>query len=592
MQWEAEAVDYPPVVAINPKTGEDETLNYAPKIDDKSYQYLLGAQIQLVSEQLAALTGKPINEILDQLAAKVNSGFVRLSSSAYDFFPSNFTEVQRNAAGLAINNAIETLNAAAYAQVDWDGDGKGDGGYGFDSETYDIYHEIFRINSKMQVVSENLQKLLAKILNNELNISFAQFNDDFSTYGLSAQLNNLTGIAVNVFGPESADFARTINEDGSYTFKVADFTFIKGDPDDVFTSVVIEWSVDEGTLKLGNQFVTSGMEIAIADIESGLLTFTPEANKNGNNYTHFNFRVADQKFFTDHIHTMTFNVTAVNDAPLVNKAIATQTIVSNTAFNFSFANDTFKDLEGDSLTYTATLADGSALPTWLTFNAIERRFSGTPTVTDATNLTIKITASDNKGGIVTNSFNLFVTKSILVQGDSQKIISGQDNDHIITNNGTNFVDSGDGNDYIQGGKDRDLLFGNNGNDLIFGGDGNDIIRGNNGDDFLLGEEGNDSILAGDGNDILIGGAGNDNLTGNSGWDTFVLTLDGGEDKIIDFEPGIDYLGLRGEISYDSLNFEVDGNNTLISSQIDNNLRVIVINQPLSAINNSANFINF
>ncbi|NTV75870.1 MAG: hypothetical protein HGA66_16905, partial [Holophaga sp.] len=33
---------------------------------------------------------------------------------------------------------------------------------------------------------------------------------------------------------------------------------------------------------------------------------------------------------------------------------------------------------GDTLTYTATQADGSALPTWLTFTAATRTFSGTP----------------------------------------------------------------------------------------------------------------------------------------------------------------------------------------------------------------------
>jgi Ca2+-binding RTX toxin-like protein len=494
------AVDHPPMIDINPKTGKSETLNYAPRIDDKSYQYLLGAQIQLASEQLALLTGKPINEVLDHLAAKINSGTVTLSSFDSSFFPSDFTKVQKLAAGLAINEAIITLGQAAYKQVDYNGDGIGDNGYGFDSETYDIYHEIFRINSKMQIISENLQKLLPKISRNELDISFAQFNDDFSTSGLYAKLNNATGIAVNVFGPESVDFARTINEDSSYTFQLSDFTFIKGDPDDVFKSVYIEWSVDQGSLKLGSQFVTSGMEINVSDIAAGLLTFTPQANKNGNNYTHFNFRVADGKFFTDHIHTMTFNVTGVNDAPVVNKAIATQTAFSNTAFNFSFANDIFKDLEDNSLTYSATLADGSALPTWLTFNAIERRFSGTPTVTDATNLTIKITATDS--GHLSTSTNLKLNVFNSINGTAQ-------NDILNGTDGNDTLNGGLGDDTLNGGLGHDTLNGASGNDTLNGGLGHDTLNGASGNDTLKGDLGNDILNGGTDADILIGGDGDD-----------------------------------------------------------------------------------
>jgi len=85
-------------------------------------------------------------------------------------------------------------------------------------------------------------------------------------------LNNLTGIAVNVFAPETADFTRTISEESSYTFTVADFPFTKGDPDDTLKSVIVEWTVDQGDLKLGDKFVTSGMEIMVQDIQAGKLT--------------------------------------------------------------------------------------------------------------------------------------------------------------------------------------------------------------------------------------------------------------------------------------------------------------------------------
>ncbi|MBF0449909.1 MAG: putative Ig domain-containing protein [Candidatus Magnetomorum sp.] len=50
-------------------------------------------------------------------------------------------------------------------------------------------------------------------------------------------------------------------------------------------------------------------------------------------------------------------------------------------YSFTFASDTFNDVDaGDSLSYTATLDNDSALPSWLSFNASTRAFTGTPTM--------------------------------------------------------------------------------------------------------------------------------------------------------------------------------------------------------------------
>ena len=46
------------------------------------------------------------------------------------------------------------------------------------------------------------------------------------------------------------------------------------------------------------------------------------------------------------------------------------------------ARPTFTDPEGDSLTYTASLSDGTALPAWLSFHVATRTFSGTPQEAD------------------------------------------------------------------------------------------------------------------------------------------------------------------------------------------------------------------
>ena len=47
-----------------------------------------------------------------------------------------------------------------------------------------------------------------------------------------------------------------------------------------------------------------------------------------------------------------------------------------------------------ALTYAATLADGSTLPSWLSFDASSRTFSGTPSNGDVGAIDIKVTATD------------------------------------------------------------------------------------------------------------------------------------------------------------------------------------------------------
>src|SRR5207245_3306076 len=71
---------------------------------------------------------------------------------------------------------------------------------------------------------------------------------------------------------------------------------------------------------------------------------------------------------------------------------------------------TFTDVDtGDTLTYTATAADGSPLPTWLTFTASTRTFSGTPTTANVGTLSIKTSVTDLGSLAASETFNIAVT---------------------------------------------------------------------------------------------------------------------------------------------------------------------------------------
>ena len=104
--------------------------------------------------------------------------------------------------------------------------------------------------------------------------------------------------------------------------------------------------------------------------------------------------------------TVSVTVTAVNDAPTVANAIPNQNATEDAAFSFAFAANTFADVDvGDTLTYSAQLAGGGALPAWLSFDAVTRTFSGTPTNGDVGTVSIDVIAADGNGGTVTDTFN-------------------------------------------------------------------------------------------------------------------------------------------------------------------------------------------
>ena len=101
--------------------------------------------------------------------------------------------------------------------------------------------------------------------------------------------------------------------------------------------------------------------------------------------------------------------TTTNNPPTVANTIPDQTATAGTAFSYAFPANTFSDADSDTLSYTATKADDTALPTWLTFTAGTRAFSGTPQAADIATVSVKVTASDGNGGSVSDEFDITVS---------------------------------------------------------------------------------------------------------------------------------------------------------------------------------------
>nr|WP_245309921.1 DUF4082 domain-containing protein [Rhizobium sp. R339] len=107
---------------------------------------------------------------------------------------------------------------------------------------------------------------------------------------------------------------------------------------------------------------------------------------------------------------ITITIHGANDAPVLAVQTASQNATVGSAFSFAVPSTTFTDVDnGETLAYAATAADGTALPSWLTFNATTRTFSGTPTATGTYG--VRVTATDLGGLSANETFNIAVSTS-------------------------------------------------------------------------------------------------------------------------------------------------------------------------------------
>ncbi|GAA4798967.1 putative Ig domain-containing protein [Lysobacter hankyongensis] len=105
--------------------------------------------------------------------------------------------------------------------------------------------------------------------------------------------------------------------------------------------------------------------------------------------------------------SFTIGTSSGNGAPYVNIPLEDQLAETGTNFEYQFPVDAFLDPDNNALTYTATRNGGTGvLPAWLTFNGMNRTFSGMPTGAVTQTFTIRVTATDPAGLSVYSEFTL------------------------------------------------------------------------------------------------------------------------------------------------------------------------------------------
>ena len=181
----------------------------------------------------------------------------------------------------------------------------------------------------------------------------ANFNGtDTFTYkandGLLDSNNATVTITINSVNdaPSGTDKTVTTLEDTVDTFAISDFGFTDpyDSPANGLLAVKISTLPGAGWLTDNGVAVTAGQSVALSDISSGWLQFTPALNANGLKYASFTFQVQDNGGTANGgvdldptPNAMNINVTSVNDAP-VNGVPGTQTVPEDTPLVFSAAN--------------------------------------------------------------------------------------------------------------------------------------------------------------------------------------------------------------------------------------------------------------
>ncbi|WP_198378974.1 putative Ig domain-containing protein, partial [Neoroseomonas rubea] len=117
----------------------------------------------------------------------------------------------------------------------------------------------------------------------------------------------------------------------------------------------------------------------------------------------------------------TLTVANTNDAPTLANPIADRSATEDSAFSYQVPIGAFGDPDaGDNLAYSATLADGSPLPAWLSFDPATRTFSGMPGNTDVGTLAVRVIVTDSSGSSASDDFTLTVANT----NDAPIVVAG------------------------------------------------------------------------------------------------------------------------------------------------------------------------
>jgi hypothetical protein len=417
------------------------------------------------------------------------------------------------------------------------------------------------------------------------NTSFTWNGYDGQKYAVSDAEVNLNIVSIN-----DAPSLTTISKSGRQNSQitVADFTSAFDDPDnDSLSQIKITSLPSNGILRLNGTEVTVNQAILAADLNN--LTFTPDANFNGN--TSFSWNGNDGQTYADTdalVHVSIGNLNLIQPLfstdvqenggfDLYKVKLATQPTADVT---INITTDGQTNLSKSTILFTPANWDiaQTVMVTAVDDNLKEdlpnSQITHTLTSSDSqyNNLTVNLTANVSDNDDLGEVFEADLQPNLAGTNLSDRLIGTAEMNILHGREGNDFIDGQGGSDRLYGRENDDYILGGNGDDKIWGGQGNDYLEGNADNDLIFGESGSDRLLGGDGsdrllghkdNDYLRGDLGADTLTGGQGRDVFAIGLGMGgltleeADVITDFNVAEDFIDLisdeTGILAPESLN---------------------------------------
>jgi len=378
--------------------------------------------------------------------------------------------------------------------------------------------------------------------------------------GIVTKTLNITVNSVND-APFAANDNVSLNEDNSVKISV-----LANDSD------VEDSSFDKNNIAI----IAAALHGTVVLNDDLTFTYTPDSNYFGTDS--FSYQIKDRNGASSNVANVYLDVASVNDAAMIDGVARSQNLAAGKFFSYDFSKFGFSDADGDEISVSIKLADGSDIPSWLSFDSETKILSGTPGDSDAGSIALQLIASDGKAQTI-QKFDLAISKPITQNPNItvNVITVSENNDMVFANKGS--VDIVTGNDldntfqYEQDDvwTDSSIVAWNpytndqfsvvgkvRSFDAFDGGGGNNTLNLTDSDDVLALEDlissnpsesgsrlfgikiinakgGNDiidlssnhfsygdvTINGSDGNDILWGNDGNDTINGESGNDHIV-----------------------------------------------------------------------
>ncbi|ALC16895.1 hypothetical protein DSOUD_2128 [Desulfuromonas soudanensis] len=126
--------------------------------------------------------------------------------------------------------------------------------------------------------------------------------------------------------------------------------------------------------------------------------------------------------------TLSIQVNGGNDAPILVAPLADQDFTFHKPFEWQMPADSFVDIDqGDVLDYSATLADGSPLPDWISFDPTTQTFSGwTPKMVGSIDICVTATDRVESTGSTEGSLSASDVFTFSISHSNQGVGNGED----------------------------------------------------------------------------------------------------------------------------------------------------------------------